>query len=200
MHFEGPLHLKRFAVYTPGSNKKRSEKTGVHQRRHNHQHFHQHNKEIREIQDRAVGDPVTQTMNGKVETWTNVYDGAGAATPAPFAPVAANKVVDSPSSVAKAPSAAPSYNAGTGSWGRQAYYSAAEGTAEGLVFLNTGRWNASLDFASADGSGHAASPQTLKDVVIEDGKQLVVMSDKPCLKDECGAVRADSVAHREYCT
>lgn len=132
IHIKGPLQLKRFAVYTPGSAKKRS----THHRRHDHQHFHQHNKEIREIQEReAKGEEVVVTVSGKVQSWINQYDGS-AATPAPQAAATANNVGGGPSPVSKAQPAAPSFNAGKGSWGRQAYYNAADGTADGLVFLN----------------------------------------------------------------
>ncbi len=138
MHFKGPLHLKKFAVYTPGSNKKRSVKPSIHHRRHDHQHFHEHNKEIREIQERkAKGEEVYLTTEGKVQSWINQYDGLGgaAATSAPGVPAAATQM-GSATPTAKVPSAAPSFNAGGGSWGRQAYYNAADGTADGLVFLN----------------------------------------------------------------
>lgn len=198
MHFQGPLYLKKFAVYTPGSSKKRS--ASVH-RRHDHQHFHAHNKEIREIQEReAKGEDVTVTMDGKVTHWTNNYDGGSAnaapAAPAPGAPAPDQKDGATPSSVEKAAAAAPSFNAGTGSWGRQAYYSAPDGVREGLVFLNT-TWDGSLAYASADGCGSAASPTTLKDMVLADANEIIIMSDKLCPNGECGAVHPNSVSHRE---
>ena len=199
MHFNGPLNLKRFAVYTPGSGKKRSVKPSVHQRRHNHQHFHEHNKEIREIQERdALGEVVTVTMDGKVVQWTNNYNGGSPASPnaAPTAPAAANPG-NAATSVANAAPPTPSFNAGTGSWGRQAYYSAADATREGLVFLTSAQYNSSLDFATADGSGVTSFPQTLKDGLLADEHQIVIMSDQPCLNGECGAVRENSVAYRK---
>ena len=202
MHFRGPLNLKRFAVYTPGSSKKRSVKPSIHQRRHNHQHFHEHNKEIREIQGReAKGEEVTVTMGGKVQHWANEYDGGSPASPtSPTpAPAAANQGTGA-SPVKEAAPAAPSFNAGTGSWGRQAYYSATDGIREGLVFLRNDQWNSSLDYASSDGSRYTSSPQTLKDATLADEDQIIIMSDKPCLGDECAAVRENSVKYRKSIT
>ncbi len=82
-------------------------------------------------------------MDGVAVSWTNEYAGPGTeATPAPevaSTPVAAppdpaGSVASSTVSVAE--SATPSVNAGSGNWGRQAYYDAANQTADGLVFLN----------------------------------------------------------------
>lgn len=198
MHFNGPLELKKFAVYTPGSSKKRSVKPSIHQRRHNHQHFHEHNKEIREIQEReAKGEEVTVTMDGKVEHWTNQYGGDDSpASPASTAAPAAGNSASPVTSVEQAPSAAPSFNAGTGSWGRQAYYSAADGTSEGLVFL-TKSWDDCLKYASADGSSTTSSPTTLKDIQLADEDEIIIMADTLCSGDECGAVRPGSVKHRK---
>ncbi|SLM34217.1 Domain of unknown function DUF2403, glycine-rich [Lasallia pustulata] len=89
MHFRGPLVLKQFAVYTPGtgSSKKRSVRQTHHDRRHGHQKMHERNREVREIEDhveevkRGVGSVVTMTMaNGKVITFTNAYGSAAATT------------------------------------------------------------------------------------------------------------------------
>lgn len=198
MHFNGPLQLKKFAVYTPGSSKKRSVKPSIHQRRHNHQHFHGHNKEIREIQDReAKGEEVTVTMGGKVEHWTNQYGGDSPASSASTTAPAAGNPAAPATPAEKAPSAAPSFHAGTGSWGRQAYYSAADGVREGLVFLTKAPWSDSLRYASDDGRSTTASPTTLKDVQIADEDEIIIMADKLCASDECGAFRADSKNHRK---
>ncbi|KAI9871727.1 MAG: target of Sbf [Pleopsidium flavum] len=211
MHFRGPLRLKKFAVYTPGSSKKRSVKPSIHHRRHDHQHFHEHNKEIREIQEReAKGEEVRITSDGKVQTWINQYDGLGgaAATSAPGAPAAASQV-GSATPTTKAVPAAPSFNAGSGTWGRQAYYSAADGTADGLVFLNNKgscpdnfdsykAFGAPLSYASGDGSSSANSPQILKDVLLEDPNEIMIFSDKKCSDGDCGYVRPESVGYHGF--
>lgn len=117
------------------------------QRRHGHQHFHARYKEIAEIQEnhiveekRGVGDIVTATINGQVVSWTNQYAGPSTApTPAAGAEAGAGSPanqVAAPASSYVAPSAQPSINAGSGNWGRQAYYNATSQTATGLVFLN----------------------------------------------------------------
>jgi len=197
MHFNGPMRLKKFAVYTPGSNTKRSVKPSIHQRRHNHQHFHEHNKEIREIQEReAKGEEVTVTKDGKVQSWVNQYGGDSPASPASATAPAAGNSATPASSVEQPAPAAPSFNAGTGSWGRQAYYSAADGIREGLVFLNT-TWDGKLAYASADGSSNTVSPTTLADVRLQDENMIIIMSDKLCSGDECGIVHSDSVKHRK---
>ena len=169
MHFRGPLVLKQFAVFTPGtgSSKKRSVRQTLHDRRHGHQQFHGHNKEVREAEDHAeevkrqIGTLVTATMaNGAVITFTNEYGAAATTTPA--ATTSTATVVAAASSKASSSSAAaaaseqmgsvtpvaarsassssaassPSAYASSGSWTRQAYYSADKGTADGVVFLN----------------------------------------------------------------
>ena len=81
---------------------------------------------------RAVGDLVTATIDGQVVTWTNRYDGGGVSTSVP----AASAVVSSVSPAYSPPEPAPFVNASAGQWGRQAYYNAEQGVANGLVFLN----------------------------------------------------------------
>lgn len=55
----------------------------------------------------------------------------------------------------------------------------------------------SLSYASDDGLSGAASPQCLKDKVIDDNNEIVIMSDKECHGD-CGTVRPGNVAHRKF--
>ncbi|KAK4998946.1 target of Sbf [Elasticomyces elasticus] len=92
LHFRGPLRLKQFAVYTPGSSGKKARR-GAHGRRHGHAHFHEHNNEVREAEaeaeaeeamqeKRAVGDIVVATINGQVVSWTNQYSGQPATSAA----------------------------------------------------------------------------------------------------------------------
>jgi hypothetical protein len=111
--------------------------------------MHRHNEEIREMQGgfekqqkRAVGEIVTATINGKIATWINEYDGSTTPTqePAPknvvdtFADAVGGGLGGSPSKSADSPT--PSLNAGLGNWGRQGYYNAEKGIADGVTFLN----------------------------------------------------------------
>jgi len=166
MHFRGPLVLKQFAVYTPSaSSPSKVKRSSPHARRHahghGHQHFHEHNKEIREAQElaeleeRAVGDVVVATINGKVVSWVNQYDGnkaVAAATPAASSsaksPAAAAAAATSSAKAPARPSAAASSAAasskassppatyGSGAWNQVAYYNADSHSATGLTFLN----------------------------------------------------------------
>ena len=99
-------------------------------------------------------------------------------------------------------------NAGSGNWGRQAYYNAAQATAHGLVFLNhhggqgsgvfDTHFGSSLSYASADNSAGSASPVTLADTLIPDNSEFVIMADKPCSDGSCGTVRAGTVAYHGF--
>jgi hypothetical protein len=117
-HFRGPLRLKQFAFYTLGQAgpvRVRSDGHHIngpvsHRRRHTHQFLHQLPEETKVVpeddtvdaagvedgdqipsdmlEERAVGDWVTVTMDGKVVSWINQYSGpavaaATAAAPAP---------------------------------------------------------------------------------------------------------------------
>lgn len=172
MHFRGPLVLKQFAVYTPSSaSSTKTKRSSPHARRHahghGHQHFHEHNKEIREaheiadVEERAVGDVVIATINGKVVSWINNYGGSATATPtassaakssasaapvaatssakAAAAPAAASPAVASSaaaSSSASTPASSPATYASAGDWTQVAYYNAKDKHATGLTFLN----------------------------------------------------------------
>ncbi|KAI5284430.1 target of Sbf [Ascosphaera acerosa] len=95
-----------------------------------------------------------------------------------------------------------------GGMSRAAYYDAAAGTAEGLVFLNhkggqgSGVFDNvngnSLSYANADASSGAASPQVLSDAQLGDNSELTIMSDKKCGDSDCGAVRPGTVAHHGW--
>ncbi|KAI7311410.1 hypothetical protein KC367_g2162 [Hortaea werneckii] len=80
MHFRGPLQLKQFAVYTPSSTSKRSERRNAHVRRHAHGHGHGHQHHGREA-DPALGDVVTATIDGVVQTWLNNWSGHETSAP-----------------------------------------------------------------------------------------------------------------------
>ncbi|EXJ74288.1 uncharacterized protein A1O5_02584 [Cladophialophora psammophila CBS 110553] len=220
-HFRGPMQLKQFAFYTAGSdNTKRSLHPNPHQRPYSHKHLHDpkvHDgsgvAEGGHIADkRGVGDWVTAIINGQVVSWINQYTGPGAAS-ATLAP--GNNGGDgervAPGSAAPASSAPPpkaNVNAGPGQWGRQAYYNADQGVADGLVFLNHhgGQgsgvfdtvWGMSLSYASADNSAGSSSPVPLADTLIPDNCEFVVMSNKPCLDGGCGTVRDGTVAYHGF--
>lgn len=166
LHFRGPLALKQFAVYTPGtgSSKKRSVRQTSHDRRHGHQQFHGHNKEVREAEDhadevkRGIGSLVTATeANGAVVTFTNQYGAAATTKPTTTSTATVVAIASSiassssaaaaseqmgsvtpvaASSISSSSAATASGYASSDSWARQAYYSSDHGTADGLVFLN----------------------------------------------------------------
>lgn len=114
-------------------------KPSIHQRRHGHQHLHTQHQENK----RAVGDVVTATYNGNVFTFTNEYNGQApteAPEPQPYsAPKPAPADADTNeegSETTSSHTSKPSVNAGVGKWGRQAFYNAKDGSADGLTFLN----------------------------------------------------------------
>ena len=172
---------------------------------------------------RAVGDVVKATIDSQVVSWTNGYAGPGTAfTSVMGAGYPVGEVA--PSAAYSVPSSQPSINAGSGNWGRQAYYNANTQTADGLVFLNHNggqgsgvfdeyvsslfpiscnkltrlrTWGNSLSYASPDGTTGSASPQTLADTTIGDNVEIVIMTDKPCLSGDCGTVRPGTVAYRK---
>jgi hypothetical protein len=83
-------------------------KKSIHERRHGHAQFHENQKEKRELQKKAVGDLVIATIDGKVVSWINEYDGhnegKAQATPAPApAPAAAPAAAIVPPAPAPAP-------------------------------------------------------------------------------------------------
>lgn len=239
MHFRGPLVLKQFAVYTPSaSSPSKVKRSSPHARRHahghGHQHFHEHNKEIREAQElaelaeRAVGDVVVATINGKVVSWVNQYDGnkaVAAATPAASSsaksPAAAAAAATSSAKAPARPSAAASSAAasskassppatyGSGAWNQIAYYNADSHSATGLTFLNnrgdnknSGVWSLthgnSLSYASADGRAASASPVVFGSTLDLGDDEIAIMSDKKCADGSCGYHREGAVAYHGF--
>lgn len=214
-HFRGPLNLKQFAFYAPGSgSSKRDTKTGLHERRqYGHAHFHRRHKEVREIQEnrfveekRSVGDLVIATIDGKVVSWTNQYDGGAQPTAAAASP--AGQTEDQAADHASPKAATPTTNAGNGQWGRQAYYNAEQQTADGLTFLNnmggqgSGVFDTilgmSLSYAAADAKSGTASPQVLANQMLGDGDEIVIMTDKACQDGDCGVTRPGGVAYHGF--
>ncbi|KAK5101344.1 target of Sbf [Lithohypha guttulata] len=197
-HFRGPMHLKQFASYTPGSTTKRSLRQSQHQRKHGHAHGHQ---------ERAVGDIVTATINGDVVTWVNTFGGPPTDSPAAATPAAEAAKVAS-QAPKPSPTSAPKVNAGAGNWGRQAYYNAVEGTADGLVFLNNmggqgsgvfdNNFGNSLSYAASDAGSGSSSPQVLGDILLGDNVEFSIYTDKPCEGNSCGYYRPGSVAHHGF--
>ncbi|KAK5631632.1 hypothetical protein RRF57_007346 [Xylaria bambusicola] len=216
MHFRGPLHLNNVAIYAPGTSKKRdAPQTVAHAKRHGHQHLHK--KHYEQKQERAVGDVVTATIDGQVVSWVNTYAGPTAdAIVADSAPSVTASAADSePTSTESAKtsnvkSSSKSSSAGTitGDFERIASYNAAEGTADGLVFLaNVGDpslsgtwdtvWGSSLAYVDENGAKAAASPTVLKDKLLDDTQEIAIFSDIPC-DDSCGATRPGSVAYKGF--
>ncbi|MCJ1415566.1 target of Sbf [Xylographa parallela] len=201
----GPARVKQFAVYTQDntSSRKRSPKADAHKRRHGHQHFHEKNKEIREEKEdveRRNGQLVTATMFGTVVTMTDTWD---AASPAPAAAQpAASPAVASPVAV---PAAAPVIDAGTGNWGRVAYYDAESATANGLTFLGNVNWNsetyeslgATLGYVTPNGQNSSNKPAILENSLIPDGVEFVISSATAC-KNDCGATAPGANAYHGW--
>lgn len=92
LHFRGPLALKQFAVYTPGSSSssKKAKRSGM--QRHGHEHLDKHKRHAHGHAQEAVnekrdlGDMVVATIDGQVVSWANNWSGesstAAAATTA----------------------------------------------------------------------------------------------------------------------
>ena len=143
MHFRGPIHINNVAVYTPGTSKKREvAHTAAHAKRHGHQHLHKKHQEHKH-EERAVGDVVTATIGGQVVTWINTYGGPTADAAEINVAAVATSVADSEpaetesskASTTSSSKSASSTGIITGDFVRSAYYNAADGTADGLVFL-----------------------------------------------------------------
>ncbi|EME79386.1 uncharacterized protein MYCFIDRAFT_212204 [Pseudocercospora fijiensis CIRAD86] len=220
MHFRGPLRLKQFAFYAPGSSstkmvKARSARPSSRERRsalgHGHAHAHAHLHDKREADpDAAVGDLVTDVIDGKTVHWLNTYDGGASSAPASAQSYGSGR---SSSSASTSGSAASSYSSsddtisGSG-WTRQGYYNAQDQTSEGIVFLNheggSGSgvfdmtYGNSLSYASTDGCSGASSPQILKDCQLKSDTEVVIMTDKKCSGDSCGFVRPGTVAYHGF--
>nr|POF19949.1 pga52-like protein [Quercus suber] len=201
MHFRGPLWLKQFAVYTPGSaSKARKSRRSAHARRHAHGHAHAHARH--EVREAALGDEVIATIDGQVVSWANNWSGQSA-TAAPAAStaapasnnvlVAAAGVVDDVlGAVTGHGSASDSSNtAGSGSsWARQGYYNAEKNISQGLVFLNheggagSGTFDTSfgnsLSYAGSDGISCSDKSVTLASTTIPSSGEVVIMSDVKC--------------------
>ncbi|KAI1191863.1 putative TOS1-like glycosyl hydrolase-domain-containing protein [Nemania serpens] len=210
MHFRGPIHLSNVAVYTPGKGKRDAPKA-PHSKRHGHQHLHKKHHEQKE--ERAVGDVVVATIDGQVVSWVNTYAGPtadaaadAAATAAPAYPV--------DSEPAKKPASGNHQKAHvdktpiTGDFVRSAYYDAASGVADGLVFLaNVGSpgvsgtwdtvWGSSLAYVNGDGAAACASPEVLKNKLLDDTQEIAIFSDAPC-DGSCGVSRPGAVAYKGF--
>ncbi|KAF2969688.1 hypothetical protein GQX73_g3909 [Xylaria multiplex] len=215
MHFRGPIRLNNIAVYTPGkSSKREAPKTAAHAKRHGHQHLHKKHQEQNE--ERAVGDVVVATIDGQVVSWINTWAGPTADAAADSAPAVTTTVAaEAATSTASAKKASSSKSSSSSSTGtitgdfvRSAYYDAASGTADGLVFLaNVGSpgvsgtwdtvWGSSLAYVDEEGSAAAASPTVLKEKLLDDTQEIAVFSDSQC-DESCGAYRPDSVAYKGF--
>ncbi|KAF1818948.1 uncharacterized protein K489DRAFT_293708, partial [Dissoconium aciculare CBS 342.82] len=215
MHFRGPLKLKQFGYYTPSA--KGNSRRSTHQRRHahGHGHAHEHLHHARAPspakEERGLGDFVTATINGIVQSWAN--DFAGGNAPAATAPADAQQATAKTSTAAAPAYTAPSSDdsgLSAGGWTRQAYYDSASGTSHGLTFLNhhggsgSGVFDTtfgnSLSYASSDGKNGASGPQTLADTTLASDDEIIIMSDQKCAANDadCGYYRDGSVAYHGF--
>lgn len=234
------MHLKQFAFYAPvAGSSKRSLNSFKTRKRHNHEQRHRrgtgdwvtatidgqivswsNHYTAQSTASNWLGDWITATINGQVQSWPNPYPGQSTTTSAVGSPASStmNSIVTSsetPSNVAIPATtsniAVPSVSAGVRIWGRQAYYDAVSGTADGLVFLNnrggqgSGTWTQamgnSLSYASSDCQHGAAGPQVLADTYLPDATEAIIYTDKPCEDSEessCGYYRNGSVAYHGF--
>lgn len=96
----------------------------------------------------------------------------------------------------------------SGSWTRQAYYNAASGTSNGLVFLNnmggskSGTWDtsfgSSLSYAASSGTDSATGPQVLANIQIPAADEIIIYSSQSCSDGLCGYYRPGTVAYRMF--
>lgn len=216
MHFRGPIQLANVAVYTPGTSKRDAPKV-VHSKRHGHQHLHKKHQAQKE--ERAVGDVVTAVIDGQVVSWVNTWAGPTADAAGDAAPPAVTSVA-TPADSEPAESSTAKTTSGNsaktpvdntpivGDFVRSAYYDAASGVADGLVFLaNVGSpgvsgtwdtvWGSSLAYVDEEGVSAAASPTVLKNKLLDDTQEIAIFSDAPC-DESCGATRPDSVAYKGF--
>ncbi|GAP84371.1 putative tos1 protein [Rosellinia necatrix] len=212
MHFRGPIQLANVAVYTPGKGKRDAPKV-THSKRHGHQHLHKKHHEQEE--KRNVGDVVVATINGQAVSWINTWAGPTADAAADAAPAAVTSAAyPASSSTSKKPTTGNNVKTPadstsiTGDFVRSAYYDAASGVADGLVFLaNVGSpgvsgtwdtvWGSSLAYVNEEGAAAAASPTVLKNKLLDDTQEIAIFSDAPC-DESCGATRPDSVAYKGF--
>ncbi|KAF2857311.1 hypothetical protein K470DRAFT_273393 [Piedraia hortae CBS 480.64] len=216
LHFRGPLHLKQFAFYAPGTAKSKRNEDDL-----GHLHVHGRRGQLHRHVVRQVGAMVTATINGQVVSWRNQYGGPSTATSSSSVQTqaAASQTSQASSSHTLAsPQTSPSSGSRDSSssngqaWTRGAYYNAASGTSEGLVFLNhfggcgSGTFDMtygnSLSFASSDGTKGSADRQVLADVVLPSSAEVIIMSDDHCGGNDgaCGYYRdgIKDVAHHGF--
>lgn len=151
---------------------------------------------------RAVGENVVATIDGKVVSWINQYDGGAHPTAAASSATAQYGDQSTPKA------AIPTLNVGDGQWGRQAYYSSEEQIADRITFLNNmgGQGSGvfdmvlgnSLSYASADAKSGAASPEVLADQMLCDGDEIIIMTDQACEDGDCGMTRPGGVAYHGF--
>ncbi|KAI0126512.1 TOS1 protein [Xylariales sp. AK1849] len=213
VHIRGPTQLKTFAVYTPSTSTTRKRAaTKSHAKRHGHQNLHKKYTEEKE-EKRALGDLVVATIDGKVETWANNWSGESTATAAAAAATTAGSTTHVASSKVSSASSSTSTSSdyvAAGDYERVAYYNAETLEADGVAFLGSYGgagsgtfdtvWGASLSYLNEDGTGGAASPTVLQNVLVGDNKEFAIFSDKECADGDaaCGYARPGSVAHHGF--
>ncbi|KAK8064904.1 hypothetical protein PG994_007542 [Apiospora phragmitis] len=207
IHVRGPATIEKAAVYIPKTNSKRDAPV-PHSKRHGHQHlhkrFHEHQHE-----ERAVGDVVHAKIDGQDVTWTNTYDGSGAASTPGRCP-GRTRGKGGGFVPATSPKASSTSNVPVGDYARVGYYDALSGEATGITFLgNYGgsgsgtwdkTWGNSLSYLNEDGTGGASSPTVLKNGLVPDAKEIAIFSDKPCTDKDasCGFYRPELLPTRVF--
>ncbi|KAL9103223.1 MAG: hypothetical protein Q9163_001710 [Psora crenata] len=221
-----------------GKKKRDVEAPRLHQRVHSlHQNLHNGNKRAKrnqedEAEKRALGDVVKVTMDGRLVSWTNDYAGNAAPTSGALPnggdgkygnvdaePTTSSKLANGDLGSSYPTATTSSFSpAGTGpgtdsgSWNRQAYYNADEGTSEGLMFLNHfggtngipgtaaggPAFGASLSYASPDGKYGVPSSRILKNAMIDDDVEIIILSNENCEDGGCGYTRPGGVAYHGF--
>ncbi|KKY16402.1 hypothetical protein UCRPC4_g05911 [Phaeomoniella chlamydospora] len=178
-------------------------------------------RHIVEIQKRAVCDPVTVTFNGVAVSWLNLWNGYSN-VPSSVCYHTATTTAKASTKASSATSTQPTTVVTNGRTTTITYtvvigvgpaYIVHESNVDrknsvGFAFLNhnggqgSGVWDSefgnSLSYASRDAERGSATPQIF-DGHLEDGVELVVMSDKECGSDDfCGFSRPGTVAHQGF--
>ena len=209
VHIRGPIQLKSFALYTSTLSNLLSRdyvSRGAHYHSPLDKHKHKHS-----LRARVEADVITATIDGQIVSWS-MDNGASVVLSA--SPLTNSVTADAQSLTPSEPVAAtnkPTSSQNTSPVLSQvAYYSAEEGAAKGLVFLNhfgghgSGVWDptfgSSLSYANTTGTGGSPGRQVLGNVLLPSGSEVVLMSDEPCSDGDasCGFYRPGSVAFHGF--
>lgn len=214
IHCRGPLQLKQFAAYAPGSSSSKKRSVNAHHHHHRrHGHGHQH------VHEKRGQDWVTATIDGQVVSWVNDYNpGATPAgdkvksdhsTKAGVAAAAATTAASTSKGSSKGSSSSSSSSSSSGSdYSRIGYYNAEDSTADGIVFLGnyggsgsgawSSTWGNTLSYLNSNGDGCAASSEVLANTLIPSNKEFAIFTDTECSGDDCGYYQDGTVAYKGF--